>query len=155
MRYFNGIKTLEELKKVYRELCKVHHPDLGGDVVIMQAINAEYETALAYVVNHKGEPLDENNINIEKDLMEVIQRIIALKGLIIEVCGRWIWVTGDTYTWKDQLKALKFFWASQKKAWYWRSPRDKCFSRRRIPLPEIRIKYGSIGFETEEREAIA
>ena len=35
--------TLEELDKQYKELAKQHHPDIGGDTKIMQAINAECE----------------------------------------------------------------------------------------------------------------
>lgn len=41
--YFDGITTLEELKKIYRELAFANHPDRGGDTVTMQAINAEFD----------------------------------------------------------------------------------------------------------------
>ena len=44
MTYFTNIHTLDELKKEYRRLAFVNHPDRGGDVETMQAINAEYET---------------------------------------------------------------------------------------------------------------
>lgn len=43
--YFDGICTLEELKKVYRELALANHPDRGGDTVVMQAINVEYDAS--------------------------------------------------------------------------------------------------------------
>jgi len=33
----------EEIKKVYRELCKKHHPDIGGDPDRMKEINAAYD----------------------------------------------------------------------------------------------------------------
>lgn len=42
-RYFIGCNNLDELKREYRRLCMLHHPDRGGDTVIMQAINAEYD----------------------------------------------------------------------------------------------------------------
>lgn len=35
MKYFEGITTIDELKKVYRKLCQLNHPDNGGNVVIM------------------------------------------------------------------------------------------------------------------------
>ncbi|MBD5641875.1 MAG: J domain-containing protein [Desulfovibrio sp.] len=41
--FFKGIETLEQLRKAYRELAMAHHPDHGGDVKTMQAINAEYQ----------------------------------------------------------------------------------------------------------------
>ncbi len=43
MKYFTICKTLDELKKEYRRLAMLHHPDVGGDTATMQAINAEYD----------------------------------------------------------------------------------------------------------------
>lgn len=42
--YFINCHTLDELKKEFRRLCLIHHPDRGGDNDTMAAINAEYET---------------------------------------------------------------------------------------------------------------
>lgn len=42
MKYFNNIHTLDELKKEYRRLAMLHHPDKGGDNETMKEINAEY-----------------------------------------------------------------------------------------------------------------
>lgn len=43
MKYFQSITSLSELKKQYRELVKNNHPDKGGDISVMQAINNEFE----------------------------------------------------------------------------------------------------------------
>lgn len=43
MKYFQNITSLSELKKQYRELVKNNHPDKGGDIAVMQAINNEFE----------------------------------------------------------------------------------------------------------------
>ena len=45
MKYFTSCTTLDELKKEYRRLAMIHHPDVGGDTATMQAINAEFEAA--------------------------------------------------------------------------------------------------------------
>lgn len=45
MKYFVNCKTLDELKREYRRLAMIYHPDVGGDVETMQAINAEFEAA--------------------------------------------------------------------------------------------------------------
>ena len=45
MKYFANCKTLEDLKKEYRRLAMIHHPDVGGDTATMQAINAEFEAS--------------------------------------------------------------------------------------------------------------
>ena len=43
MKYFAQCKNLEELKKEFRRLAMIHHPDRGGDVEAMKAINNEYD----------------------------------------------------------------------------------------------------------------
>lgn len=45
MAYTNWLvnaKNLEELKELYYNLARCHHPDVGGQTEIMQQINAEY-----------------------------------------------------------------------------------------------------------------
>lgn len=36
--YFNNCRTLDELKKEYRRLTMLHHPDRGGDTATMQPV---------------------------------------------------------------------------------------------------------------------
>lgn len=43
MSYFNSITSFDDLKARYRALAMQHHPDRGGDLATMQAINAEYD----------------------------------------------------------------------------------------------------------------
>ena len=47
MKYFKNVSTVEELKKVYKKLARENHPDMGGDVAIMQAINNEFDMLVA------------------------------------------------------------------------------------------------------------
>ena len=148
MDYFKGIKTLLVLKLRYRELCKEHHPDLGGDTKTMQMINVQYERALRWASDSDGKRLNPDEIKIEKDLMEVINKIVALQGIIIEVTGRWIWVTGETRQYKDYLKKCGLWWASKKEAWYWRPANAKCTSKHSMSFAHIRDKYGSTNIET-------
>mgnify|MGYP001600446230 CR=1 FL=1 len=155
MDFFKGIKTLLVLKAKYRELCKQYHPDLGGDLETMKMVNVQYERALQWVHDGKGDRLDEASINIEKDLMNVVNKIVALKGIIIEVTGRWVWVTGDTRQYRDTFKTLGFWWASKKLAWYWRPAGAKSTGRHTMSFEHIRSKYGSINIGTVDREALA
>lgn len=43
MKYFTNCRTLDELKKEFRRLAMLNHPDRGGDEETMKAINNEYD----------------------------------------------------------------------------------------------------------------
>lgn len=43
MIYFNTITSYEDLKKQFRTLATANHPDIGGNVETMKAINNEYD----------------------------------------------------------------------------------------------------------------
>ena len=42
-KYFINVKTLEQLRRQYKELLKRFHPDNGGSEEIMKAVNVEYD----------------------------------------------------------------------------------------------------------------
>lgn len=42
--YFTNCKTIDEVKKLYKNLALQYHPDRpGGNTILMQRINAEYK----------------------------------------------------------------------------------------------------------------
>ncbi|BBF43246.1 hypothetical protein lbkm_1933 [Lachnospiraceae bacterium KM106-2] len=43
MKWFNNPESVEELKKQYKMLIRVCHPDNGGNMDTMKEINAEYD----------------------------------------------------------------------------------------------------------------
>ncbi len=53
---------LEDIKKAYRELVKIHHPDKGGDSKLMLEINAAWE-----ILKKRNKDLNLNKINNSKD----------------------------------------------------------------------------------------
>ncbi len=50
-KFFENVKTVEELKRQYKTLAFKHHPDRGGKVEDMQRINAEYDELYKRVKN--------------------------------------------------------------------------------------------------------
>ena len=144
MKYFENISTLEEAKKLYRELAKQHHPDKGGDVEVMKVINSEYDFITAKIL--KGENLNTEDYNTAWNnsqlFKEKIDAIINCEGLIIEIVGLWLWITGDTRTNSAALKSAGYWWASKKLAWYWR-PESAAGGRGKSTLDELRAKHGS------------
>ena len=52
---------LEEIKKAYRKLVKIHHPDKGGDSAVMLEVNSAWE-----ILKKKHKYLDSNKVNDSK-----------------------------------------------------------------------------------------
>ena len=52
---------LEEIKKAYRKLVKIHHPDKGGDSAVMLEVNSAWET-----LKKKHKDLNLNKVNNSK-----------------------------------------------------------------------------------------
>ena len=146
MNFFKDTKTEQEIKARYKQLAKQNHPDLGGCVETMKIVNAEYEISLTKFYQVSGKSITEIDELLAKDhvLRSKLNEIINCEGLEIEICGSWIWVTGLTKDFKDILKTNGFFWASKKKAWYWRQEENKSYNRKSFDLNEIRFKHGSV-----------
>lgn len=144
MKHFQNCSTIEEVKKLYKQLAKQFHPDCGGDTATMQEVNREYAFACAKIL--KGENLSaeetEQEIRLSEEYRNVIEQITNLPNIIIEVVGHWIWVTGNTYPVKAQLKQAGLFFASKKVAWYYRAEEYKTKGGKKT-LDEIRSKYGT------------
>ena len=149
--FFSNPRTLEELKKQYRELAKKHHPDNGGDTVTMQAVNNEYD-ALFPKLKNVHQTKDGTTYTAKQDSTEtadqfkdLITELMRMDNIVIEIIGCFVWVTGETKPHKDQLKALKFQWHSKKLAWYLKPEDYRRKSRKDYGLDEIRAMYGTSG----------
>ena len=155
MKYFKNVKTLEELRKEYRKLVKENHPDNGGSEEAIKVINVEYEQLFKMLEKADTKTnTDKYNMEYDEMLRNVINSIINL-NVDIEICGSWIWVSGDTYSCRTELKANGFRWASKKKMWYWHNPEEIVKGNGKTTMNDIRIKYGSqVVRETKERVMI-
>lgn len=118
----------------------------------MQAINSEYAYACAHIYKGKGMNDEETDTHMKMSeaYRQAIEQIINLHGIVIELVGHWIWVTGNTRVVKSELKAAHFFFASKKQAWYFRSDIYKTRGGKQT-LDQIRAKYSSQVITKEER----
>ena len=59
MAYFKNIKNVEDLKTAYKKLARENHPDMGGDVEVMKAINSEFDMLVAILPDKAREEINE------------------------------------------------------------------------------------------------
>lgn len=156
MKFFTTCKTLDELKKEYRRLTMIHHPDHGGDTATMAAINNEYAERFESLKKAHNAQADEAHQTTEapEEFIAIISELLKYPGLIVELCGSWLWISGETRPVKDQLKAAGCRWSSNKKMWYWHHAEDGAhWSRGKKTMNQIRQKYGSQTYAGAEAAA--
>ena len=159
MKYFTNCKTAEELKKEYRRLAKELHPDLGGDTEEFKVMQNEFEKMWERLKNvHKnsdGETYTKESTETAEEFIHIIEVLTPLKNILVEICGSWIWVTGDTKEHKNILKELKFRYAHKKQAWYYHTEPYKKKGKRELTLDEIRDMFGSQSYQKKPEKQLA
>ena len=140
-----GTVSKEELAKAYKRMAIKYHPDKNpSGVEMMKIINNAYEFLKGLNQEEFKHTDEKNAYNYSEDLEEVISEILKMQGVEIEICGNWIWLSGNTKEHKEKIKSLGCFWASQKKKWYYRPAEHKSFKRSKSwDMETIREKYGS------------
>ena len=139
----SGNVTHKDVKHAYRKAAMKYHPDRNpAGAEMMKVINAAYDALKEF----SGDIPDSESTQAQdypKALNDALNAIINLEGLEIEICGAWVWVSGNTKQHKNILKETGFKWASKKKNWYFRPEDWRSSSRGAYSMDDIRDKYGS------------
>lgn len=151
----NGQYTLADIKQIYRKLASVNHPDKGGNTETMQLINTAFEELCKFFSTNSTLDINQDEANTNSINFEFIQTLKTMVGVTIEVCGYWVWLSGDTFLYKDKIKELGFKFSGAKKSWYW-SPTlgINNFKRGSKSMKIIRKQYGSTIIETEHQAVL-
>lgn len=156
----SGTVTQAEIKKAYKAASLKYHPDRNpAGIEMMKAVNAAYEF-LSGLQDDVTMDSGANAYDYGDELNEVLNELMKIPGINIEVCGNWIWVTGDTRPHAKKLGSkerggLGLFFAKKKIAWYYRPEEYKSRSRQSVSMDEIRVRHGSSVYKSSGLQAIA
>ena len=150
MNYFINCQTIDEAKKLYKKLAKEHHPDLGGETIVMQKINLEFEKI--------SKDFFKNNVKNETDFdftefNQIIEKIIYMENVKIEIIGRWIYVF-NCYQQKEELKNLGFWFSVKHKAWIYNKESKNKYKRTKLTTNQVKNKFGVVEVESKRTEKL-
>lgn len=161
MKYFTECKTIEDVKKVYHENAKRLHPDAGGNAADFREMMAEYKIIFERLknihTNSKGETYkkEEETTETPEEYANIINSIIKMQGVKIEIIGTWIWCSGNTRIYAEDLKNAGFWWSKSKKAWYRTGETSHKKRRGRYSMNQLRSRWGSQEIKQDAPECIA
>ena len=104
--YFEGCTTLDALKARYRIMAKALHPDLHPELgdEPMKALNAQFDELSAKLSRVSADGRTEataeqarSAASMAAAYRDAVYKIIHLDGIEVELCGAWLWVSGDTF----------------------------------------------------------
>lgn len=161
LKWFNGCKSVKEAKSLYHKLCRQYHPDMSGSdtTAQMQEINAEFAEVFerlqqkeAYQQHNTAHETDNSNTTTKQTaekFMAIIQRLVKCEGLIIEIVGSWIWLSGDTFKYMRCIKGMGFKYSTKHKKYYLADDSNGARKRSRYTFEQICDKNGYQEIEAE------
>lgn len=80
------------------------------------------------------------------------QTLSRFTGLEIEICGTWIYVRGNTYPYRKELKVLGLSFNKHKGCWIIHFDDYYRYHKNPVSMSYIRDKYGSVIINIEAKE---
>ena len=155
---FSTCFTFEDLRKSYKTFCFIYHPDKGGTKEKFQEMQRQYEERIHFLKRYGERKTNAKAKEPEmtEDEMKRFSHIISkvlFPGVEIELVGCWIWLSGNTFPYRDKIKDSGFFWSSKHKKWFWNPEGKKRKVRSKKNYDELKNIYGVKRF-TYKRSAL-
>jgi hypothetical protein len=143
------IKDIDSLKKQYFKLAKKYHPDSGGTTVQFQHLQSEYEKLLKSLLNGSSFTTGqkENELELDKAMRHIVDSLISIENINIELIGKWLWISGNTYPIRAILKSVGLIFIKKDAVPYWVYKGVESYSRGGTSMEDIKKKYGSSKIE--------
>lgn len=120
----SDLSSMNALRQAYRKLVLEYHPDKHSEdeadkwTELFKALQLEYDLILSNLSRSHFDDA-KTTYDREKVLQDMIDRLMKIPEVYVELCGCWLWVSGDTFMQRARLKLLGFKWSKKKARWYW------------------------------------
>lgn len=147
MNYFTSTMTAEDAKKLFRKLAVELHPDKaseenkGSAHLAFIRLKNEYEAYLKGSHCFTSKQASDETTAMDEFIKanDFIQNFV---GCTVELVGTWVYLCGNTYPYKDQIKENGFSFSGTKKKWYKAPYELKTKRKSGMAFDKITEKYG-------------
>jgi hypothetical protein len=159
IKFFKNITNQATLRKAFVQLLKMYHPDNGGDAETCKQINAEYEYLMKHLPKTEEAGTEEDKkaaADLDKEIRKALEKVIHIDGINIEVVGTWIWIDGNTFPHREELKSLGYEWSKKRKKWHF-TPYEKgnYYKGKQPDFEKLRSLYGSSKIIKENKKLLS
>lgn len=157
----DDMADMDTLRQAYRRLVLHYHPDKHEAdeaekyTALFKSLQTEYDEVLRGLEDGHYEKA-RTTYKMEKALQDMIDAVMRIPGIVVELCGCWLWVSGDTFMQRARLKAAGFKYSKKKQRWYWglTLTASKRKRARYNKMEDIYITYGREVLSPEARETL-
>ena len=148
-----------ELKKAYKALAIMNHPDKGGNVEVFKLIANEYDflrenIGLPVAPKHEIVDFESFLASIDPEIYEVYTNTQVIEvPFDLEIIGDWLWLKCEKED-RENFKEIGYKWHAKRKLWFYKpSSYGKFYSKGKKGMDELRDSYGSV--KTPKRKRVA
>lgn len=141
MNYFTTGMTADEAKTLFRKLAVQFHPDkpTGSHEAFLDLQN-QYEKFLRGSCGYTAEKAEQETEAFEM-FIRANEFVKTFAGVTVELTGTWVWLTGNTFAYREAIKENGFKYSASKKRWY-KAPYEIKGKRKGMSFSKIQETYG-------------
>lgn len=122
--YFKNVETLEDVRVRLIENLQNCNPRYPSFKTMLGQYEAAYNAHSADHVKADGTPYKAAVSTSAEEFLHIITSIMAMDGVQVDRVGTWFWASGNTKTYKAELKNLGFWWNRNRGVWQWHDPKE-------------------------------
>ena len=138
----NSLEKALELTKTQIRTA-LNHLKIAGDIKIKGTTKYSIITLLfEESFDEKSQYKEKENLPLA-DIINKIAKLLDNDEIEIEIVGSWLWISGDSKQYKNEIKEAGFRFSGAKKMWFYSCKTEYKSIKSNIDIDKIRSKYGS------------
>ena len=146
-KYFSNIATLEDVRQQF--LAHIATGKKPSKAFFEQYLTVAEQFKSEHV-SMEGKSFKREAKTSAEDFAKMVLSIKTMQGVKLELVGRYLWASGNTYSFKNDLKNYGFIWNRKRSVWMWQDLGTGKGLSSKLDTESLKSKYGaSIIYDAE------